>query len=137
MRVRLCLAGIGLLLVPGLARATQALPIIVTYEMQRQREAARVQRRDPKAFWVHQIVARLEDRKPTGPLGLKEPATAKVRFVLDRDGRLVSKAIETSSGVPAVDKEAMALLERAQPFPPMPAALGESPLTFAVPLRFR
>ena len=67
-------------------------------------EAARVQRRDPKAFWVHQIVARLEDRKPTGPLGLKEPATAKVRFVLDRDGRLVSKAIETSSGVPAVDK---------------------------------
>ena len=99
------------------ARATQALPIIVTYEMERRRDAERVERRDPREFWVRQILARLEDKKPSGAIGLKQPATAQVSFTVARDGSIVAKTVAKTSGVPAVDKEALAMLDRAQPFP--------------------
>ena len=121
----------------GVAQATEPLPIIVTYELKRGHEARVIERRDPKTFWVRQIVARLEDKKPVGTIGLKEPATAQVSFTVGRDGAIVSKTIARTSGVPAVDKEALAMLERAQPFPPMPAAMPEPALSFSLPLRFR
>lgn len=121
----------------GDIQAVQSLPIIVTYEMERRRDAERVARRDPKEFWVRQIVARLEDKKPVGTIGLKQPATTRLSFTVGRDGTIVSKTIATTSGVPAADKEALAMLERAQPFPPMPAAMTEPALTFSLPLRFR
>ena len=121
----------------GVAQATEPLPIIVTYELKRGHEARVIERRDPKTFWVRQIVARLEDKKPAGTIGLKEPATAQVSFTVGRDGAIVSKTIARTSGVPAVDKEALAMLERAQPFPPMPAAMPEPALSFTLPLRFR
>ncbi len=125
------------LFVAGVARAAQTLPIIVTYEMERRHDAERVERRNPREFWVRQIVARLEDKKPAGTIGLREPATAQVSFTVGRDGAIVSKTIAKTSGMPAVDKEAMAMLERAQPFPPMPAAMSETTLSFSLPLRFR
>ena len=125
------------MLFAGVAHAAQTLPIIVTYEMVRRHDAERVERRHPKEFWVRQIVARLEDKKPAGTIGLKEPATAQVSFTVARDGAIVSKTIAKTSGVPAVDKEALAMLERAQPFPPMPAAMTETALSFSLPLRFR
>ena len=121
----------------GVAQATEPLPIIVTYELKRGHEARVIELRDPKTFWVRQIVARLEDKKPVGTIGLKEPATAQVSFTVGRDGAIVSKTIARTSGVPAVDKEALAMLERAQPFPPMPAAMPEPALSFSLPLRFR
>ena len=133
----IALAGLALVLAGDVALATEPLPIIVTYEMKRLRESEVVERRDPKAFWVHQIVARLEDKKPAGTIGLKEPATAQVSFSVGRDGAIVSKTIAKSSGIPDVDRETIAMLDRAQPFPPMPAAMGEAVLSFSLPLRFR
>lgn len=131
------LVALTLLPFAGSARATQTLPIIATYEMERRHDAERVERRDPKEFWVRQIVARLEDKKPTATIGLAQPATAQVSFTVGRDGTIRSKAIARTSGVAAVDKEAMAMLDRAQPFPPMPATMGEPALSFSLPLRFR
>lgn len=119
------------------AHATEALPIIVTYELKRQADASIVQRRDPKEFWARQIMARLEEKKPAATLGLKASATARVSFVVGRDGRIVSEAIEKTSGVAAVDKAALAMLDRAAPFPPMPAAMTDTSLAFTLPLRFR
>lgn len=119
------------------AQVTQPVPIIATYESGLQRSAERVARRDPRAFWVRQIVARLEDKKPVAIDGLKQPATAQVSFTVAHDGTLVSKAIAKASGDPAVDQEALLMLDRAQPFPPMPAAMTEPALSFSLPLRFR
>lgn len=137
VRAGLALLAFAPALCAGVARATQTLPIIVTYEMERRRDAERIERRDPKEFWVRQIVARLEDKKPTETLGLKQPATAQVSFTVGRDGTIVSKAIAKTSGVAAVDAEALAMLERAQPFPPMPATMSGATLSFSLPLRFR
>lgn len=132
-----CLVLLAVVAVAGVARATEPLPIIVTYELSRSHEARVVERRDPKGFWIRQITARLEDRKPAAAIGLKEPATTQVSFTVGRGGEIVSKAIAKSSGVPAVDKEAIAMLERAQPFPAMPAAMNETAVSFSLPLRFR
>ena len=119
------------------ATAPETLPVIVTYEMERRRDAERIARRDPKEFWVRQIVARLEDKKPTGSIGLAQPATTRLSFTVGRDGTVVSRTLAKTSGVAAVDKEALAMLDRAQPFPPMPAGMTEPALSFSLPLRFR
>jgi protein TonB len=55
-------------------------------------------------------------------------------FRIDSDGRLISTRIVGSSGSSALDAETLALVERAQPFPPPPPELAGSELM--VPLRF-
>ena len=113
------------------------LPTIVTYELAEARRAADAAARDPRGFWVGQIVARLEERKPDRQHSVKRPVTVELGFVVDRAGRLLSKQLARSSGDPAIDAEAIAVLDRAAPFPPMPAALPGDHLVFTVPLRFR
>ncbi len=134
---RLALVALAFGLFADVARASERLPIIVTYELERRHDAERVERRDPREYWVRQIMARLEDKKPSGAIGLKQPATAQVSFSVARDGTIVSKTIAKSSGSPVADQEALAMLERAQPFPSMPAAMTEPALSFILPLRFR
>lgn len=118
------------------ARADE-LPIIVTYELKKQRRETRANARNPKGFWIHQVAARIETKAAELPTPLKEPVTVRVTFVVGRDGRLVSKAIEAPSGTEAADKAVLAMLDRAQPFPPMPAAMTDAELSFTLPIRFR
>jgi len=113
------------------------LPTIVTYELSEARRAATAVARDPRGFWIGEIVARLEARKPDRRHAIKQPVTVALSFVVDRTGHLVSKQVARSSGDPAIDEEAIAVLVRAAPFPPMPAALPDDHLVFTVPLRFR
>ena len=119
------------------AHADDPLPTIVTYELSKARHDAHALARDPKSFWVGAIVARIEARKPDLDMHLKAPTTVAVTFVVGRDGKLVSSAVEKSSGDPALDKQAIALLDHAAPFPPMPAALSDDHMAFTVPLRFK
>ena len=119
------------------AARADPLPTIVTYELSKSRRDAHAIARDPKGFWVGAIVAQIEARKPRSIVHLKAPATVNVGFVVGRDGKLVSSTIEKSSGDPALDKLAIATLDHAAPFPPMPAALGGDQIAFTVPLRFK
>ena len=119
------------------ARADEPLPIIVTYELRKARTDAHAAARDPKGFWVSEIVGRIEDRKPLLNMALKQPVTVSVSFVVGRDGHLVSSDIAKSSGDAAVDKQAVAVLASAAPFPPMPKGLSDDSMSFTVPLRFK
>lgn len=88
--------------------------------------------------WTSRISILLERTKrypKSAQAGHKE-GVAVVSFVLDRQGRLISSVITTSSGVPVLDQEALDLLVRAQPFPPLPAEVTEPQLTVSVPIRF-
>ena len=49
---------------------------------------------------------------------------AQVFFSLDRQGRVLESRVVRSSGANALDEEALALLRRAQPFPPPPRELA-------------
>ena len=58
-------------------------------------------------------------------------------FSLDRKGQVLAIRVATSSGSAALDEEAMALVRRAQPFPPPPPELaGCCTVDLTVPIRF-
>ncbi len=60
----------------------------------------------------------------------------QVHFVMEADGHLTRAEIQKSSGRPALDKEALALMERAQPLPPLPADFPTHTLDAVVPIEF-
>src|SRR6266511_2632071 len=72
--------------------------------------------------WKTQIVALLERNKryPESAQSRRQEGVAQVFFSLDRQGRVIDSRVVRSSGASALDDEALALLRRAQPFPPPP-----------------
>lgn len=62
--------------------------------------------------------------------------TALVRFLIDRKGRVHNLWIDSSSGHGPLDLEAAAAVRRAEPLPPIPAALPER-IDITVPIEFK
>jgi protein TonB len=71
----------------------------------------------------------------------KRPAkgrgTVVVSFTVNRSGKVVERRIVRSSGSSAVDGEALAMIARAQPMPPFPAAVPQAEERFVQSIRFR
>jgi periplasmic protein TonB len=86
--------------------------------------------------WRKQVSIRLESSKRFPPAALDQRGTAKVSFVLDRNGRLVSHWLVESAGSRALDEESLAIIERAQPFPIPPPNLKEDQLSLAIAIVF-
>lgn len=63
---------------------------------------------------------------------LGHEGTVLVTFVVNRHGEVLSYALERSSGNTLLDKEALALIKRAQPLPVFPDALAEAKDTITV-----
>ena len=61
---------------------------------------------------------------------------AIVRFVIDRAGKVLSIRLEQGSGHHVLDREAVEMIERADPFPVMPAEMIASELELRVPIVF-
>ena len=61
-----------------------------------------------------------------------DEGTVLVTFVVNRYGEVLSHALERSSGNPLLDKEALALIRRAQPLPVFPDELAEVKDTITV-----
>ncbi|QQR38070.1 energy transducer TonB family protein [Devosia rhizoryzae] len=59
-----------------------------------------------------------------------------VRFTVGAGGDLQGVSVARSSGNPSVDAAGTALVQRAAPFPPIPAAAARNSWTFDVPLAF-
>jgi protein TonB len=90
--------------------------------------------------WMAAISAALERNKryPPQSAARQQQGTAKVRFGLDRQGRVIESLLVQSSGVAALDEEALALLRRAQPFAPWPRAeYAGDRVELTVPIRFK
>ena len=66
----------------------------------------------------------------------RQEGTALLRFVMDRQGRVLSYRIERSSGVPALDRAVEEMLARASPLPSMPPETRNAQLELVVPVRF-
>jgi len=87
--------------------------------------------------WHKQIVLGISSQKRFPWRAMGEIGTAKVGFVLDRNGRLVSHWLEESTGHHVLDEESLALIERSQPFPAPPPELHRDRLTLSIPVVFR
>jgi protein TonB len=88
--------------------------------------------------WKTKIVALLERNKryPPSAQSRGEHGAAEVFFSLDRQGRVVESHIMRSSGASSLDEEALALLQRAQPFPAPPSEMPGAHVDLTVPIRF-
>lgn len=88
--------------------------------------------------WLTSLVRRLQQYKryPNEARDRNEIGTVTVNFTVDRTGHLLSRQIAHSSGHPALDKEGLAMLERAQPFPVFPASMTDAELNLTIPISF-
>ncbi|MDQ8698889.1 energy transducer TonB [Hyphomicrobium sp. LHD-15] len=86
------------------------------------------------ATWRGTVMAHI-NRQKRSPGGSK--GRAFVGFRIDRGGRVTTAWLVGSSGNPALDKEAVALVRRASPVPPPPANVKGGSILLSVPLRVR
>ncbi len=88
--------------------------------------------------WEGALLAHLERRKryPAEARAQRREGVAYVRFTMDREGRVLSAKMERGSGHGALDREALALLHRAQPLPKPPAEVVGDPVSLVVPVEF-
>jgi protein TonB len=90
------------------------------------------------AAWYSQIAAMLEHniRYPEGARSRSRQGVTQIAFAIDRNGHVLWSRILTSSRVAALDEEALALVQRVQPFPAPPPTVPGDEIKFAVPVRF-
>ena len=70
---------------------------------------------------------------PSGGNGQR--GTVRVSFTVGRSGQVTSSRI-SSSGVAAFDAKATSMIHQASPFPPIPAEIKNSSMSFTVPVDF-
>jgi periplasmic protein TonB len=84
--------------------------------------------------WKKKIVIQLMSKREFPPGAKGQGGTAKVKFVIDRQGKLISRELVESTGSDLLDAAALRMVERAEPFPEPPAEVTD--LTFMMPVIF-
>jgi periplasmic protein TonB len=85
------------------------------------------------ASWRARLAAHLLSYKPTSAEGA---GTVTVSFTLTRGGRLLASGLAGSSGSSALDKMALEMVRRANPFPAAPSEVSGGSFPVTVPVRF-
>lgn len=88
--------------------------------------------------WHRSLVRHINRHKkyPRAARRHGEEGVASVAFTLDRSGKVLSAQLIDSSGSTDLDEEAVAVLERASPFPAPPADVASVSISLRVPIRF-
>jgi len=73
---------------------------------------------------------------PSGAKAAGEQGTSRLSFTLGRSGQVLGSRLAGSSGHPSLDGETLAMVRRAQPFPPMPPELKQASMSFSIPVQF-
>ena len=89
--------------------------------------------------WQSRLQAHLArfKRYPPEAQMRRHEGTPMLRFSMTRDGRVLSFGLAGSSGHELLDQEALSLIQRAQPLPPLPPEVPQSTIQLVVPLRFQ
>ncbi|MDR1608832.1 MAG: energy transducer TonB [Deltaproteobacteria bacterium] len=93
---------------------------------------------DLLSAYKSQISRRLNQYKkyPTAAMSRGLKGVVKVSFRVNANGRVSIARMVASSGFAVLDDEALALLKRCSPFPPIPKDLGLNDLDLSVPISF-
>jgi protein TonB len=88
--------------------------------------------------WKSALVARLEryKRYPPEAQARAETGVTQLAFSVDRSGGVHHARVVRSSGSNVLDREAVALAERASPMPPPPAEITGAQIPIEVPIRY-
>jgi protein TonB len=98
--------------------------------------AGRVSNSAARANWRSSISAHLNRFKRFPSEARNQKGRPVVAFTLDRSGQVLSSSLVSSSGVAALDQEAVSLARRAAPFPPPPPDEQGATFAFRVPVDF-
>jgi protein TonB len=90
------------------------------------------------ASYNQMVAAHLQRFKqyPSGAKAAGEQGTSRLSFTLGRSGQVLGSRLAGSSGHPSLDGETLAMVRRAQPFPPMPPELQQASMSFSIPVQF-
>ncbi|MEY9542365.1 TonB family protein [Bradyrhizobium diazoefficiens] len=86
--------------------------------------------------WKARLSAHIAGYRQFPAEALGQTGEARVTFVIDRSGRLISQALAVSTGSRPLDVAALQIVARAQPFPAPPSELKDESLTLTVPIVF-
>jgi protein TonB len=91
-----------------------------------------------RASWEGSVAAQLRraQRYPSGARARNEQGAVTLSFSLNRNGGVLAEHIVRSSGYPELDQEVLAMVQRAQPFPPFPPEMPQAHIDLIVPIRF-
>ncbi|MDA9548961.1 hypothetical protein ACM43_31825 [Bradyrhizobium sp. CCBAU 45321] len=87
--------------------------------------------------WKARLSAHIAKSRLFPAQALGQTGEAKVGFVVDRSGKLVSRGLAASSGSRLLDDAALEIVARAQPFPEPPSELKEETFHFLIPIVFK
>lgn len=87
--------------------------------------------------WQNQVLAYLarEKQYPRAARARRQEGVAKLRFRVNKEGKVVSYTLEKSSGYSLLDREVVAMIERIKRFPPPPSKGGQV-VELVVPVQF-
>jgi protein TonB len=80
------------------------------------------------------LYAHLE-RKKVNPRS-RQSGTVVIKFTVDTTGNILSREVTASSGSKILDDAAVASIDRAAPFPPMPGDIASAPMVVSVPFKY-
>jgi TonB family protein len=89
-----------------------------------------------QASWDAHLSAHFKQHLRLPDVTKHKNAKVWVRVTFDRLGRVLSSSVAESSGDPAYDKAALAMLRRADPVPRPPPLVADAGLTFRLPVVF-
>ncbi len=89
------------------------------------------------SHWRGQIVSLLQLHRYFPVEGCGKDGKVRVAFTIDRAGKLISSNIVSGTGVPALDKAALEIVKRTEPFPPVPPEVTEDQLKLVAPMVFK
>ncbi len=90
-----------------------------------------------RASWESELAAHIRRYATYAANGSRESGTVRVGVTIDRNGRLLSRRLAGSSGSPVLDGAAMAVIERAQPYPRFPPGMIQAQIALTIPLHLR
>ncbi len=90
-----------------------------------------------RTTWQKELIAHLDKHKRYPRGSARKTVEIVLSFVLDRVGHVVATTVVKSSGDPAFDEAAVAMLRRSDPVPAPPPLVADEGLTFTLPVIFR
>ncbi|NWK94380.1 energy transducer TonB [Sphingobium lactosutens] len=91
-----------------------------------------------KPTWEGLVLGALNKvkRYPRDAHFARQQGVPYIRFVMDREGKVISARLERSSGYRSLDQEALSLPKRAQPLPKPPEDVRGDTIELVVPVEF-
>ncbi|WP_256213574.1 energy transducer TonB family protein [Sphingobium sp. YR768] len=88
--------------------------------------------------WEGRVLAALNKhrRYPRLAMVRRQQGVPYIRFIMDREGKVLSSHLERSSGVSELDREAISLPKRASPLPKPPQDKSGDTLELVVPVEY-